>query len=410
MRKQRRTKKRRTRKRGNGEGSIFRRADGRWVASLTLGYNETGHQDRKDFYGRTRSEVLAKLDDARNKLADGCPISPEKQTVGQFLARWLADVQKPNISAKSYRTYSDLIRMHLTPALGAIDLQQLTPQHVQHFINVKTEAKDDNGFTCFSSRTIKHFRDCLRAALNVAMQWNLIVRNPAALVKLPRLVRHKVQTYNRAQALLFVEAIRGHRLEALFLLALCRGMREAEVLGLGLEDLDMENKLINVRNSLQRVNRTLQLVATKTEESQRQIKLPDMVVSSLAAHLALREKERAFAGSDWVETGRLFTTRRGTMLDARNMLRDYYKLRDVAALPKIRFHDLRHSAATLLHAAGVRMSAISKLLGHSSTRTTQEVYTHVNTDMDSQAAAKMDELLGPPPMKTKAKKPARAVN
>jgi integrase len=390
------------RRRGNGEGSIFQRADGRWVASLTTGYSGKGLQARKDYYGRSRAEVVRKLDEARKMLLEGRPLSPPKQTVGQFLVRWLQDVVHRNVSPKTYRTYSDLIAKHLTPGLGQIDLQKLDPQHVQHFLNVKGE-------TGLSPTTVKHLRDCLRAALNVAMRWNLLVRNPASLAKPPKRVRRKPHVYNQDEAQAFLQEIKGHRLETLFLVALCIGVREGEVLALGWSEVDLERKIIHIRHSLQRVNGKLQLVPTKTEESQRTIRLPDLVVSSLAAHRERQLLEREVAGDDWVETGRVFTTARGTMLDARNLLRSYYVLREVAALPVIRFHDLRHSAATLLRATGIPTPAISKLLGHASTRTTEEVYSHVLPDMERQAAAKMDEILNPVAVnvavKTRARKP-----
>jgi integrase len=169
-------------------------------------------------------------------------------------------------------------------------------------------------------------------------------------------------------------------------------MREGEVLGLGWEDVDLENRVLRVRYSLQRIKGKLKLVQTKTEESQRSIRLPDLVVSSLIAHRIRQDQEKSLAADDWVETGRVFTTSKGTMLDARNLLRAYYALRDLGALPKIRFHDLRHSTATLLRAAGVPTPAISKLLGHASTRPTEEVYSHVISDMETEGADKMDAI------------------
>lgn len=378
--------RRRRSRRGNREGSIFRRRDGRWVASLTTGYDGSGRQLRKDLYARTRAEVADKLHEALKKLEEGRPLSPERQTVAQFLARWLEDVARPNVSPKTHRTYADLIKKHLEPGLGAVDLYKLDPQQVQHFLNGLSASG-------LSPTTVKHCRDCLRAALNVALGWNLLVRNPAALVKLPRRIRRKAQVYTREQAREFIRAMAGHRLETLFLVALCLGMREGEVLALGLADLDLDHKRLQIRHALQRVDGRLQLVPTKTEESQRSVRLPDAVVASLREHLARREQEKAWAADDWVETGRLFTTRRGTMLDARNMLREYYKLRAASGLPKIRFQDLRHSAASLLHAAGVPSHAIQKLLGHASVRTTEEIYTHVTTDMESEAAEKMEEIV-----------------
>ncbi len=177
------------------------------------------------------------------------------------------------------------------------------------------------------------------------------------------------------------------------MVAPCLGMRGGKVLGLGLDDLDLDGQRLRIRRSLQRIEGKLKLVSSKTEESQRTVMLPALVVAALGEHLARREQERAIAGDHWVESGCVFTTRRGTFLDARNMLRDYYKLRDAAASPAIRFHDLRHLAASLLHAAGVPSQAIRKLLGHASVRTTEEIYTHVTKDMEPAAAGKMTSIL-----------------
>ncbi|MDP2999603.1 MAG: site-specific integrase [Bryobacterales bacterium] len=378
--------KRRAARRGNAEGSIFQRADARWVSSITLGFDGAGRQLRKYYYGQTRGEVAEKLYAAQKTIEAGRPVTADKQTVAQFLARWLEDVAKPNVAPKTHRTYSDLIKKHLAPGLGAIQLAKLDPQQVQHFLNALSGAG-------LSPATVKHCRDCLRAALNVALQWNLLVRNPAAVVKLPRRIRPKPQVYDRTQAQVFLRTIEGHRLQSLFLVALCLGMREGEVLGLGLEDLDLDNKRLEIRQALQRVDGELKLVPTKTEESQRVVRLPDLVVVSLREHLARREREIACACGDWVESGRVFTTGRGTPLEARNMLREYYKLREMSGLPKIRFQDLRHSAATLLHEAGVPSQAIRKLLGHASVRTTEEIYTHTTTDMESEAAEKMNGII-----------------
>jgi integrase len=393
----------RGKKRANGEGSVFPRSDGRWAGSFTLGFDSEGRQKRFYVYARTQAEALQKLTKRRRDHEDGRPLSPPRQTVAEFLKTWL-ETSEPSISPKSHRTYSDLVRLHIVPELGHIDLYKLGPDHVQQFVNRKSKEG-------LSPTTVKHCRDCLRAALNLAMRWNQLQRNPAALVKLPKRVKRTPQVYNKAQSRQFLETIHGHRLEALFLVALCMGVREGEVLGLGKPDVDLEGKRLHIRHSLQRLEGKLQLLPTKTDESQRSPVLPDVVASALAAHFARQEAERTHAGSDWVETGMVFTTTKGTMLDARNMLREYYRLRDLAELPKIRFHDLRHSAATLLHAAGVPMASIQKLLGHASMRTTQDVYSHTTTDMESEAANTMDEIFSQSPSATiRAGTRARKIN
>jgi integrase len=363
------------------------------------------------------------------RVAEGLPPKPEKQTVEQFLKTWLDTVCcHPNISLRAERTYRDLCEDHIVPALGRIELGKLGPQHVQQFINdlMKTPkrsrskekprgvAKDQvptpgGPQECFSWRTAKHCRDTLRAALNVAMRWNLISRNAAALATVVTNRGPKAQIYDQTQAGVFLEAISGDRLEALFWLALCIGPREGEILGMRWTDIDFEKGTVVLLRSLQRVKRKeekkshLELLPTKTEHSDRSLWLPPIVLEKLLVHRAQQEEERKLAGSAWHETGMVFTTRIGTLLDARNMLREYYRLRDQAHLPKIRFHDLRHSAATILKMAGIPDQAIQKLLGHASVRTTQEIYTHLTPDGEKRAADKMEEIFRPVAVKIAVK-------
>ena len=402
-------------KRANGEGSIFQRKDGRWCAELVIGYLPNGSPDRKTFYGTSQKAAREKLEEAKRALADGRPVSVPRQTLSTFLERWLEDYSKPSHRPKTYITYRDLIGLHIGPALGHIELAKLSAQNVQWFVKqlgekplgpAPEEGKEDTRKP-YSPTTVKHCRDCLRAALNVAKDWKMILHNPADRIKLPARQKRKPNVFDQRQARIFFDAIKGDRLEALFILTLCLGAREGEVLGLRRNDVDLEGKRVHIRFALQRLDGKLTLVPTKTEESERSPRLPAMVVSALAAHLARQEREQADAGERWQDSGMLFTTSIGTMLDARNMLRTFDRLVQLSGLPKIRFHDLRHSAATILHVAGVPTQAIKNLLGHASARTTQEVYMHITPDAEDDAAAKMDQLLNPVAVTVAVKKDLR---
>lgn len=403
-------------KRPNGEGSVFQRKDGRWCTELVIAYKPNGLPDRKTFYGRTQKAALKKLDDAKRALAEGRPVSVPRQTLATFLERWLDDWCKPNLRPKTHKTYRDLVDLHIAPALGHFDLNKLSAQNVQWFVKqlgeslvgpAPTEGQEDTRKP-YSPTTVKHCRDCLRAALNVAKDWKMIGHNPAERIKLPPRQKRKPQVFDKLQARKFLDAIKGDRLEALFMLTLCLGTRQGEVLGLRRnEDLDLEGKRLHIRHALQRIDGKLMLVPTKTEESQRSLRLPAFVASGLAAHLMRQDHERKEAGTSWRESGMLFTTTLGTMLDSRNMLRSYYRLIRLSGLPPIRFHDLRHSAATILHVAGVPTQAIKSLLGHASAHTTQEIYMHITPDAEDQAAEKMQELLNPVAVTVAVKKDLR---
>jgi integrase len=374
-------------RRGNSEGSIYQDRDGRWRASVHLGYRN-GKRVRKVLNGATRAEVAAKLTAALRSKQLGIPLPSERQTVAEYLRGWLENVAKPSTRPKTFTSYEYITREHLIPSLGAKVLAKLGPQEVREFM----KAKVDIGL---SAKTVKHLRDTLRCALNVAVRDGILARNPAALVKPPRETLHAVTVLTQDQARQFLEAARGCRLEALFTVAICMGLREAEALGLRWEDVDFQSGTITVRYQLQRISGKLQLTQPKTEKSRRAIPMPAITRSALVAHLAAQRDARDLAGDRWVDSGLVFTTGIGTPLDQRNMLRDFYRLIKASNVPKIRFHDLRHSAATLLLAQGVHMKAVQEILGHSNFSTTANVYAHVLPSMKREAADRMDEVFAP---------------
>lgn len=399
------------RKRGNTEGTIRERPDGRWEARLSVGW-DNGKRIRKSFFGRTRGEVADKLREAIGKLKKGLPITPEKQTVAAYLRSWLDCVAKPNTRPKTYRTYSDIVNQHLIPALGRLPLGKLAPQQVRNFM----QAKLAEGY---SARSVKHYRDTLRAALNVAVRDGLLLRNPAALVTPPRQPKRTIVAFGPEQARRFLAVLQGHRLEALFSVALALGLRQGEILGLQWSNIDMDNASLMIRGQLQRDGGTLRLVELKTDASRRTLRLPQMAVSAFRAHRERQEQEKMLAGSRWLETEYVFTTSIGTPIEARNLLRDFYAILlhrldskgrctcrnehceqpgrhpRYADLPRIRFHDLRHSAATLLLVQGVHPRMVQEVLGHTRIETTLGVYSHVLESMQQEAADKMDAVLNP---------------
>ena len=305
-----------SKRRGNSEGSVYKDKDGRWRASVHLGYSG-GRRVRKLLSGRTRAEVARKLTAALRAAEMGIAATSERQTVAQWLQHWLEHVVTPNVRPKTLRTYSDIVKHHLEPELGKRPLVKLSPQDVRRFMKRKTNEG-------LSPKTVKHLRNTLRAALSVAVEDGLILRNVAAMVKPPRAENREMTAYTPEQAHQFLEAVRGHRLEALFSVALSLGLRQGEILGLGWDYLDLEGKRLTVRYQLQRLEGKLTLVEPKTERSRRTIALPQVAVNALLMHRARQREEKRVAGSRWVETKMVFTTGIGTMLDPRNLLRAFY--------------------------------------------------------------------------------------
>jgi integrase len=400
------------RKRGNAEGSVYKMQDGRWRAAVSAGKGADGRPKRKVFTAATRHEVADEMTKALRDQQRGININPEKQTVGQFLQNWLKDVVRPSVRPKTYRTYSDFVKLHLAPGLGSIQLAKLSPQHVRAFLNEKLATPQPSRKKVnpddppepgkpLSPRTVKHLLVTLRGALESAVKDGLIPRNVAAVVDPPSVAKPQMRTFSAEQARTFLDAIAGDRLEALFSTAIALAYRQGEALGLQWPDvdLDVENSTVTVRQSIQRIDGKLTITPTKKDKIHT-VNLPAVTRSGLVVHRAKQDEERRLAGSRWQETGFVFTTTIGTPIDARSVIRRFHLILKTSGLPQIRFHDLRHSCATLLLAQGVSPRYISDLLGHSQVSFTMQTYAHVLPHVQRDVATKMDEILNPKPVAT----------
>jgi integrase len=373
------------RKRGRNEGSVFKRADGRWCAVVDLGWQE-GRRKRKYVYGATRQVVAEQLTKLLRDKAQALPVAVERQTVAQFLEHWLDETAKPSTRPRTFERYAQLIRLHIVPNLGPLRLEKLAPSDVQHLLNEKLA----DGL---SPKTVRHIRGVLNTALGRALKWGLVARNVAALTDAPKAVRPEIRTLDQEQTRQFIEAIKGERFEALYLLTITLGLRRGEVLGIRWPDVDFDAATIQVRATLQRTNGKLELAETKTKRSRRPLPLLDFVAKTLKAHHTHQLRDRLAAGPAWDERGFVFATRTGTPIDPANLLDDFRRILRKAGLPKIRFHDLRHSAASLLLGLNVHPRIVMELLGHSQISLTMDTYSHVVPDALRDAVGKLGIVL-----------------
>jgi integrase len=313
--------------------------------------------------------------------------------VKAFLIDWLA-TNLESWRPSTRRSYKASVDRLLVPAFGTLRLEQLSPATVQRWL---TQQKEEHG----ARRRVSLAHAVLRSALNDAKRLQLVTINSAELVKVPKPIARQVVPLTVEQSKQFLSVVEGHRFGALFSVALACGLRLGEATGLKWNDVNLETGELQVRQQLQRVGKQLLLQSLKTEKSRRTLMLPGVCLEALRTHRTKQLKERLKAGGDWCDTGLVFTTytrrgpglRVGAPLHPRNVLRMLHMLLTRAGLPRRRFHDLRHSAASLLIAAGVELVEVSMLLGHSELRVTADLYSHLQQQTAATAARHMDAVL-----------------
>jgi len=303
-----------------------------------------------------------------------------------FLNEWLETV-KPSLRPLTYRYYNQKVQAHILPGLGRVRLSQLTTPVIQRHLDTLAKA--------LAPKTVKHCRDVLRTALNDAMQWGYIGYNAASSAVPPRVPRHVVQPLSSIEAQQLLGAVRGHRLAALFTVALASGLRLGEALGLRWDDVDLDDGHLHVRQALQRVNGEWQLVEPKTERSRRTIPLAAVAIEALQEHHRQQRKDELKAVHwDRAWDGLVFRQADGSPVYINNVSRTFGELLRKAGLPVRRFHDLRHACASLLMAQGIPPSTVMEILGHSNLATTMHIYREVSIQAMGEAAGVMDRILG----------------
>lgn len=299
---------------------------------------------------------------------------------------WLETSVKARVRPLTYAGYKVNVEKHLIPTLGKIRLDQLTPLHVQQMMNERLSRG-------LSTKSVAYVQQVLRTALGLAVKWDLVSRNVARLVDRPRIERKPINPLTPDEARRFVAAIHGHRLEALFSVALALGLRQGEALGLRWEDIDFGAGTLRVSHQLQRIGGRLSLVPPKTEKSRRTLVMPLMIIERLHEHEKRQVAERLWSGSKWQESGLVFANRHGGPTQARHVIEQFHTALQHAGLRRVRFHDLRHSCATLLLVQGVSPRVVMEVLGHSEIALTMNAYSHVVPELKREAAERMQGIL-----------------
>jgi len=383
-------------RRGRGEASVFERADGRWAGELSLGIDGNGKRKRRTVYGATKGEVLDKLDELRREARVGGLPGASGMKVGMLLDQWL-NVTKAKIGVRSHEERERIVRVHLRPRLGGVRLDKLTTLHIE---GLYADMHRD-GVGAFAIRSAA---DQLGIVLNYAVRMKLIPANPAAAVAKPKLPKRDMLFLDGGQAHRLLAAGQGAAVGPLVALALGSGMRQGELLALGWEDIDLKAGTVTVRRSLAQTKAGFVLKEPKTAASRRTVTLPGFAVDALAAHRTAMFKAELIASP-------VFCTRTGGYLNKKNVLRAFRALvtkankataaadtkagTETKLIPaKLRFHDLRHSVASLLLSKGHSLRAVSQRLGHANPTMTLRVYGHVMPGDDAKLAAGLDAAVG----------------
>lgn len=376
-------------KRTNGEGSVFRRKDGRYVGAAfvpTVG----GGRKRVAAYGRTRLEAAQKLNELLGGAQAGVPAPSKQVLVADYLDYWLENFVKPNKQPRTWEQYEMVSRLYLKPALGSRQMKSLSVPLLQEYFNGLLAQG------C-SVRKVQIVRTGLSAALTRAQREELLTRNTARLVELPQWRPSEVEPWTADEARRFVQATAGHRLHAAFVMLVLYGLRRGEVLGLRWRDVDFDNSQLHIRQQLQRIGHDLTAGPLKTRASQRDLPLLPMTMAVLQAHLRQQLRARAELGGSWSgpgdDTEFVFTTPLGTPVDPKNFVRSFKLLCDKNGIRPIKLHHIRHTAATLMKNRGVPLRDVQFVLGHATPWMTTQIYQHDDLDTRAEELGKVEALI-----------------
>ena len=376
-------------KRANGEGSIRKRKDGRWEGRYTAGHDpETGKAIYKNVLGRSQAEVKEKLKQAIEETQALDVTKAGKYTVGEWMEVWFQDYAKIKVRPSSHQTYQGYTQNHIRPNIGDIPLEKLTSLDLQKLYKKllaqgrvdRLEAKGQP--KGLSAKTVRNIHQILSSALKLAQEQRLILTNPAEGCALPRVEHQEMKTLTTVQLAFFFREARESGVFELYYLELATGLRRGELLGLKWEDIDLERGDLRVRRQVSRINGEVVEAPLKTKNAYRTLPLAEDTVS------VLKEQRRKVGNSPWV-----FPSPNGGPISPDSVLHMLHRVLKRAGLPKVRFHDLRHTFATLALQNGVDVKTVSGMLGHFSAGFTLDTYAHITSAAQRQAAKTMENIL-----------------
>lgn len=375
-------------RRANGEGSVRHRADGRWEGRYTAGRDpETGKQIIKNVLAKTQRECKEKLNKAIEESKGLDVVKAGQYTVGQWMELWFENFAKIKVRPASHQTYKGYIENHIKPNIGAIPLNKLTALDLQKFYKkLLTDGRVDrieakNQAKGLSAKTVRNINQVISSAMDLAIEQKLIAANPTNACALPKVEHKEMKTLTAEQLASFLREAKETGVYEMYYIELATGLRRGELLGLKWEDIDWAQEIIRVRRQVARVNGKIVEAPLKTRNSYR-------TVSISADAIEVLKTQKAKTNDEYV-----FPSPTGGPISPDSVLHMLHRVLERAGLPKVRFHDLRHTFATLALQNGVDIKTVSGMLGHYSAGFTLDTYAHVTTAAQKEAANTMGSVL-----------------
>lgn len=371
----------------NNTGTIRQRSDGRWEARVTVGIDSSsGKLIRKSIYGVTQSEVRKEMTKVQTSLDNGTYIAPHKITVGEWMDEWFETFCSNSLKPYTLSGYDVIIRNHIKPNIGSMQLQTVKGIHIQRMYNTISASGA-------APKTVKNIGAMAHKAFDVAVKQGLILNNPCNAAELPKVYKHEIKPLEDADITIFLKAIEGHMFENAFALCLFAGLREGECLGLSWEQVDFDKQTIVVSQQLQRHKEKggQCFIAKSTKSSKpRKIMPPPIAFEYLRKEQTRQRLNQIASGQDWCNADNLvFTTKNGRYIYISTFYKNFKAVAEQIGRPDLRPHDLRHTAATVAIASGADVKSVQNLLGHATASFTLNVYTHASQKMMEDTAAKV---------------------
>ncbi len=375
-------------------GHLRKRGRKSWAIVVELDRDSDGHRRQKwETVQGTKKKAEARLAEILHALETGLYIEPAKLTVEQYLEKWL-EATKPNVAGKTFERYREIVKRQLSPALGKVLLSKLSPLQIQaaHTKALESGRLDGKNGGALSPQTVLHHHRVLREALNQAVKWRLLVRNPADAVDAPKPQRKEMRAIDATKMAWLLGVVEGTRLYVPVLLALTTGMRRGEFLGLRWADIDFDLATVAVRRSIEQTKEGVRYKSPKGKRG-RLLHLPALTLEALKVHRVAQGLIREELGEAYATEDLVCAQPDGSIWPPDTFSVQFAKLAKKIGMKGVRLHDMRHSHATHLLQEGVHPKVVSERLGHSTVSITMDIYSHVMPGMQESAAGKIDATL-----------------